>query len=65
MNASPTKAVLPPLEWRAPEPIHPSRIVQRKPGAPRDLRGLEVYELPAEVAAQAWAAAQREVACGA
>jgi hypothetical protein len=67
MNASPTKAVLPPIEWQAPDAIHPSRIVQRQRGAPRDLRGLDVHELPECVAAQAWAEAlrQQEVACAA
>lgn len=61
MNASPTAAVLPPIEWREPDPICPSRIVQQQKNPP-GLRGLDVYEYPPAVAAQAWAAAQREEA---
>lgn len=59
MNASPTKAVLPPIEWREPDPIPAHLIVQRQKNPP-GLRGLDVYEYPPAVAAQAWAAAQRE-----
>lgn len=57
MKASPTKTSLPPLEWRAPDPIPPSRIVRRPDPRPP---AMEVRELPPSVAAQAWAAALRE-----
>lgn len=61
MNASPTKTVLPPLEWQPSDPIAAHRIVQRQ-RSPQALIGLDVYEYPPAVAAQAWAAAQREEA---
>lgn len=65
MNASPTKAVLPPLEWHEPEEvIERSRIVRAERGVPPPLRGVDVYEYPDSVGRQAWAAAQRqEAAC--
>lgn len=59
MNASPTTAVLPPIEWHESDPIAAHRIVQRQK-TPPGLRGLDVYEYPPAVAAQAWAAVRRE-----
>lgn len=61
MNASPTAATLPPLEWQEQDQIHPSRIVRSEKGVPPPLRGVDVYELPASVGAQAFAAAQRQL----
>jgi hypothetical protein len=61
MNASPTTAVLPTLKWQPSDPIPAHRIVQRQKSPP-GLIGLDVYEYPPAVAAQAWASAQREEA---
>jgi hypothetical protein len=53
-KTTPTKAALPPLEWQHIEPIDRRRIVRRPEPPPP---AMEVRELPASVAAQAWAAA--------
>lgn len=53
-KTTPTKAALPPIEWQHVDPIDRGRIVRSPEPPPLPM---EARELPASVAAQAWAAA--------